>query len=848
MVILNKLTVKQRLWGNLLIVTAVLAFIAITARSALLEMADRNDQLKSLQENQTINISRFQTQFSNTLLSMNQYALTLEKNHGEVFNTQIENLKKMNLSLNSEKTQHVESVIAETDNKNEGSNKTDTKAHSEDKIETEIKLDSDTAQMAEILTNIKKSANSLVFLKTQVQETILYGIEPSEKTIIQIVETLKGQDDTEEETIELLHNIEERLKSSKSSLAKMISSQALESKTSFDEHGLGDSADSLFESLTEAYEGDFSNMETVEELISARDGFQESFNDLADYFKTTKQNNITISQLSYTATELVQKRMHVTEQKTLGLIDEIDDLGSAIIREVTIEVLGALALLAVINLMIVKSITSPLSSIRERIIHVVQNGNFSEWKTMSGKNELTDIDDSIRTLLQSVKSVTSEINQVSRSLVEGNLKAKVEGFYNGDLKTLSDNFNDSMVQVRDILKEIDQTSIQIANGQLDMEIQLDHFKGDYHKVMSNLKSAIDIQRDAIENIINIMQHVNEGDFSHRIETQLPGEYNRLKDYLNASLINLETAIDASNIILNQYQLGDFSFQSPVKFSGRLNDLKSNMDALATNVSLMLNKVKIASHDSLNGVAEISTGNQDLSQRVQVQAAALQSTNQNMDHIAHSISISLKQANEANTLSTQVKGEIEQGSGVVQKMNQAMHDISEASKEIADITNTIDSIAFQTNLLALNAAVEAARAGEAGRGFAVVAGEVRTLAGNSAEAAKRIREVSENSITKVQNGIELSQQTTQTFAQNETSVKEVSIKVSEVHRNLQQQVQGIQEINRTFNEIDHTTQQNASLVEEIAASSMNITSHMQELEQSVDSFKLLSNTALQTDTH
>ena len=226
----------------------------------------------------------------------------------------------------------------------------------------------------------------------------------------------------------------------------------------------------------------------------------------------------------------------------------------------------------------------------------------------------------------------------------------------------------------------------------------------------------------------------------------------------------------------------------------------------------------------------------INERVQEQAALIQDTNTSMEMVTGSINLSLEKSKQASILSQAVEKDINNGNLTVNQMQNAMNDISEASEKIASITNTIDSIAFQTNLLALNAAVEAARAGEAGRGFAVVASEVRALASRSAEAAKEIREVSVNSLSKVEVGLDLTQKTTQVFQSSEQSIVQVAQKVSEVHTNLETQVNGINEIHNAFDEINQSTMQNASLVEEVASTSKTITSHMEELENSVNTFR------------
>jgi methyl-accepting chemotaxis protein len=167
----------------------------------------------------------------------------------------------------------------------------------------------------------------------------------------------------------------------------------------------------------------------------------------------------------------------------------------------------------------------------------------------------------------------------------------------------------------------------------------------------------------------------------------------------------------------------------------------------------------------------------------------------------------------------------------------MASINESSKKIVDIISVIDGIAFQTNILALNAAVEAARAGEQGRGFAVVASEVRNLAQRSASAAKEIKALIDDSVTKVGTGTELVQKAGTTMHAVVDSVKRVTEIMGEISVASAEQSQGIGEVSNAIGEMDGMTQQNTALVEEASAAAQELQEQAAGLAGLVGQFKL-----------
>jgi methyl-accepting chemotaxis protein len=167
----------------------------------------------------------------------------------------------------------------------------------------------------------------------------------------------------------------------------------------------------------------------------------------------------------------------------------------------------------------------------------------------------------------------------------------------------------------------------------------------------------------------------------------------------------------------------------------------------------------------------------------------------------------------------------------------MDEIHTSSKKIGDIIGVIDGIAFQTNILALNAAVEAARAGEQGRGFAVVAGEVRSLAGRSAEAAREIKALINASVERVESGSRQVQDAGATMGEIVSSVQRVADIIREITAASVEQSQGIGQVNTSVGSLDQMTQQNAALVEQSAAAAESLKEQANMLHDVVARFRL-----------
>jgi len=235
--------------------------------------------------------------------------------------------------------------------------------------------------------------------------------------------------------------------------------------------------------------------------------------------------------------------------------------------------------------------------------------------------------------------------------------------------------------------------------------------------------------------------------------------------------------------------------------------------------------------------QIATGNMDLSQRTEEQASNLQQTAASMEQLTSTVRQNADNARAASQIAAGASDVAAKGGRVVGEVVTTMDAITQSSRRISDIIGVIDGIAFQTNILALNAAVEAARAGEQGRGFAVVASEVRSLAQRSANAAKEIKSLIEQSVEKVDGGARLVAEAGQTMADIVTQVQRVNDLVGEITSASAEQSRGIEQVGDAVTQLDQVTQQNAALVEESAAAAESMKHQAIKLAETVSIFNV-----------
>ncbi|MEW6513251.1 MAG: nitrate- and nitrite sensing domain-containing protein [Pseudomonadota bacterium] len=341
----------------------------------------------------------------------------------------------------------------------------------------------------------------------------------------------------------------------------------------------------------------------------------------------------------------------------------------------------------------------------------------------------------------------------------------------------------------------------------------------------------------------------QGDFSRRLAIEnKQGFFLDMAKGLNQLTEIVAQALEDISRVLNAVAGGDLSKSISAEYAGTFGQLKDNTNTTVAQLREVVGQILMATEAINTAAKEIAAGNQDLSSRTEEQASSLEETASSMEELNSTVRNNAETARQAAELARNSNSAAVKGGEMVGRVVDTMSGIQTSSKKIADIIGVIDSIAFQTNILALNAAVEAARAGEQGRGFAVVATEVRNLAQRSADAAKEIKLLIDESVSKVDGGVQLVHETGAAITEVVGAFQQLAQLVGGIAEASREQASGIDQVSNAVSQMDEVTQQNAALVEQAAAAAESLEEQAQGLRQAVAMFQLDSHAVLPAPTY
>lgn len=503
---------------------------------------------------------------------------------------------------------------------------------------------------------------------------------------------------------------------------------------------------------------------------------------------------------------------------------------------------GILAVLLIIGLLtayyviVQRGIRAPLNIMTTQLKNIAQTGRFSAQINYQAQDEIGEAVGALNSLLKNLDTALTETNAVVSGLAAGNLKQRINNDYIGDLAVLKNGVNESADGISQVMTELSAAMQALQTGNFSHKIAT-NAPGEFGIMLNNAAQAMQNFNLVIGDIIGAMTAMSEGDFNRSIHAQAQGDLLRMKEAVNLSLHALATAVSAISDVMAAQAIGDLTQALPSgSFKGQLHDLKNAINYSSAKVKETVEQAMQVSYIVSHAAQQVSQGAYDLSGRVQEQAAALEQTSSTMTEMTSAVEMNTRNARRVADLTHQVESQTSSGVAVMQQTIAAMQSIRESSVKISDIVTLIDGIAFQTNLLALNAAVEAARAGEHGRGFAVVAGEVRALAGKSAEAAKDIKALISDSVTRIETGTELADKSGAMLNGITASIREVAGMIEEIANASNEQNIGIQQVNKAIDNIDTVTQENAALVEETSAAAESLDRESQTLRNNMSFFK------------
>ncbi|WP_100658410.1 methyl-accepting chemotaxis protein [Alteromonas flava] len=404
-----------------------------------------------------------------------------------------------------------------------------------------------------------------------------------------------------------------------------------------------------------------------------------------------------------------------------------------------------------------------------------------------------------------------------------------------------DQFHKNPAHQRGMLEKLQstyKTRIQVGRRRFDL-IANPVFTANNERIGFVVEWAdVTAQVETEQEVEKLVTSVAQGNLGALIATDnKQGFFLNIANGLNELSQTVNAFVRDVNTALQRMSEGDMRVQIVDDYQGMFGEVKTALNDTTRRLNSVISSIKTSADSIRSANHELSLGNDQLSERTEKQASNLEETAASLEELTGNVKSTAENASTANRAAEEARVKANKGEHIVLNAVKSMGEITESSNKISAIIGVIDEIAFQTNLLALNASVEAARAGEHGRGFAVVANEVRNLAQRSATSAKEIKELIDDSSSKVNTGSDLVNQCGESLKEILANIDQLSSLIADMDNATNEQASGIAQVNQAVAELDDITQQNAALAEEASSASQSSVQQVDEMVERVSFFQV-----------